>query len=95
MLRKYRYKLLLLGLLVAAALLLKLGGLLEPEMLIERLRGYAGHWWLAVALVLLQVILFTFALAGSSILWVAATLYSPLMSCIILTAGASLGGVFL
>ena len=79
--------------LITTGILLQLAGLLDPQELIAMARGYADHWWLAVLLVVLQIILFTFALAGSSILWVAATLYPPVTASIILTTGATLGGV--
>ncbi len=86
-------KLLILGVLIAIGALLQLSGLLDPGELIEIARQYSGHWWLPVVLVLLQVLLFTFALAGTVFLWVAAVLYPPLTASIILAAGATLGGV--
>ena len=79
--------------LVTTGLMLELAGLLEPERLLHIARGYSDYWWLAVILVLLQIVLFTFALAGSVFLWVVAPIYPPEMATFILTAGGTLGGV--
>lgn len=87
------YKLIILGVLIALGALLQLSGSLDPRELIALARQYTDHWWLPVLLVLLQVLLFTFSLAGSVFLWVAAALYPPMTATIILAAGATLGGV--
>lgn len=50
-------------------------------------RGHAAQWWLAPALILLQVVLFMFALPGSTVLWLVAPLYAPPAATLILTAG--------
>ncbi len=50
-------------------------------------RGHAGQWWLPLALILLQTVLFMFALPGSTLLWVVAPLYAPPAATLILTAG--------
>jgi uncharacterized membrane protein YdjX (TVP38/TMEM64 family) len=87
------YKLIILGVLIAAGAILQVSGSLDPGELIAIARQYTDHWWLPVILVLLQVLLFTFALAGSLFLWIAAALYPPVTATIILAAGATLGGV--
>ena len=87
------YKLLILAVFIAIGVVLQLSGLLDPGELIAIARQYADYWWMPVILVLLQVLLFTFALAGTVFLWVAAVLFPPLTACIILAAGATLGGV--
>ena len=86
-------KIIALVVLIAAGALLQLSGLLNPGEIIVMARQYTDHWWLPVVLVLLQVLLFTFALAGTVFLWVAAVLFPPLTASIILAAGATLGGV--
>ena len=43
-------------------------------------------------LIALQVVLFTFALAGSTLVWIFAALFSPLTSTIMITTGTTLGG---
>lgn len=93
MVRRYVKKLFIVALLITAGLLLQITGLLDAEELLLVAREYTDHWWLIVALILLQAIMFTFALAGSIFLWVAAPLYPPAMATFILAAGATLGGV--
>jgi len=93
MVRRYVKKLFIVALLITAGLLLQITGLLDAEELLLVAREYSDHWWLIVVLILLQAIMFTFALAGSIFLWVAAPLYPPAMATFILAAGATLGGV--
>ena len=83
----------ILGVIIVIGVGLQVSGLLNPETLIALAKQFADYWWLPIVLVLLQVLLFTFALAGSVFLWVAAALYPPLTATIILAAGATLGGV--
>ena len=92
MIKRHAKKLVILVLLVTLGLILQVMGLLDAEKMLYLARGYADHWWLVVVLILAQTVLFTFALAGSLFLWVAAPLYPPLMSTFILAAGAALGG---
>lgn len=72
---------------------MEIAGLLDARQILLLAREYTQHWWLAVALILAQALLFTFALAGSIFLWVAAPLYAPPMATFILVAGATLGGL--
>ncbi len=67
--------------------------MLDAEKILAMAREYSQHWWLVVILILLQALLFTFALAGSLFLWVAAPLYPPVMATFILAAGGTLGGL--
>lgn len=87
------YRLLILLLLVAAGVTMQAFDLLDPQELIRIGRGFADQWWLFLAIILLQVLLFTFALAGSQLLWVAATLYPPGTATLILTVGTTLGAL--
>ena len=93
MLRKHRNKFIILLILISIGVALQISELLEPQKAIAMARQYADNWWLIVVLIVLQVILFTFALAGSSFLWVAATLYPPVTATLILAFGATLGGI--
>lgn len=56
-------------------------------------RGHARQWWLPLVLIVLQVLLFMFALPGSTLLWVVAPLYTPLAATLILTAGGAGGAL--
>jgi uncharacterized membrane protein YdjX (TVP38/TMEM64 family) len=87
------YKLVILVVIVVIGISLSMAGVLDPHKLLVLARQYADHWWLVVILVLAQVLLFTFALAGSVVLWIAAALYEPLTATLILAIGATLGGI--
>jgi uncharacterized membrane protein YdjX (TVP38/TMEM64 family) len=91
--QRHRIKLLLVILLVTLGVYLELAGLLDARQLLEVARGYAQHWWLILILILAQTVLFTFALAGTLFLWVAAPLYPPPVAPFILAAGGPLGGL--
>jgi len=93
MIRRYAKKLLIIALLISVGILLEVAGLLDAEKILNLARGYSDKWWLVVLLILLQAILFTFALAGSFFLWIAAPLYPPAMATFILTAGGTIGGI--
>ena len=93
MIKPYVTKIFIVMLLIVAGFLLQVAGLLDAEKMLLVAREYTGHWWLAIVLILLPAIMFTFALAGSIFLWVVAPLYSPAMAAFILAAGATLGGV--
>jgi len=93
MIKRYAKKLLIVALLITAGILLDFYGLLDAEKVLGIARGYTDEWWLIVVLILLQAVLFTFALAGSIFLWVAAPLYPPTMATFILAAGGALGGI--
>ncbi len=87
------FKLSLIGLLILVGVSLELTGFVDVHELVATAREYSQHWWLIVVLILLQAILFSFALAGSLFLWIAAPLYPPLMAAFILAIGGTLGGL--
>ncbi|MEE8365891.1 MAG: VTT domain-containing protein [Gammaproteobacteria bacterium] len=89
----YITKLLIVVALIATGISLDIAGMLDAGKVLAVAREYSQHWWLVVVLILLQGILFTFALAGSLFLWVAAPLYPPAMATFILVAGGTLGGL--
>ena len=89
----YIKKLFIVVLLISAGILLEVAGLLDAEKMLSIAREYVDYWWLVLLLILLQIILFTFALAGSFFLWIVAPLYPPAMATFILAAGGTLGGV--
>lgn len=93
MLRRHARKLIIIAILICVGLLLEFAGLLDAEKMLQVARGYADQWWLVLVLILLQAVLFTFALAGSFFLWIAAPLYPPPMATFILAAGGTLGGI--
>jgi len=80
-------------LLITLGLAMEIAGLLDARQILTVAREYAQYWWLAVVLILAQALMFTFALAGSIFLWIAAPLYTPPMATFILAAGGALGGL--
>lgn len=93
MIKRYAKKLFIVALLITAGILLEFVGLLDAEKMLNVARAYSDQWWLVAVLILLQAVLFTFALAGSFFLWIAAPLYPPAMATFILVTGATLGGI--
>ena len=93
MIKGYIKKLVIVALLITAGILLEVAGLLDADNMLIVAREYSDQWWLVLLLILLQIILFTFALAGSFFLWIAAPLYPPAMATFILAAGGTLGGI--
>ena len=89
----YIKKLVIVILLIITGITLEVAGLLDTEKMLAIAREYSTNWWLILLLILLQTILFTFALAGSFFLWIVAPLYPPVMATFILTAGGTLGGI--
>jgi uncharacterized membrane protein YdjX (TVP38/TMEM64 family) len=87
------YKAAILIALVALGVFLELSGLVDYEQLILLAREYADQWWLAVLLVLIQTIMFTFATAGSSMIWITGVLFTPFTSTLVITTGTTLGGI--
>jgi uncharacterized membrane protein YdjX (TVP38/TMEM64 family) len=83
--------------LIVALILLGLGlelfGVIDLQQWLGFARSHSDHWWLILLLILLQAILFSFALAGSLFLWIAAPIYPPLTATFILVAGGTLGGL--
>jgi uncharacterized membrane protein YdjX (TVP38/TMEM64 family) len=93
LIRGHVNKLVIIVLLITLGLILEIAGLLDARQLLTIAREYTQHWWLIPVLILAQVVLFTFALAGSIFLWIAAPLYPPAMATFILAAGGTLGGL--
>lgn len=93
MVKNHTKKLLIVALLIATGIALEFYGLLDAQKMLGIARGYSDQWWLVLIFILLQMTLFTFALAGSFFLWIVAPLYPPVMSTFILAAGGTLGGI--
>ena len=93
MIQRHRTKLLLITLLITFGIYLEIAGWLDAQQVLEFARGYTRHWWLILILIAAQSVFFTFALAGSLFLWIAAPLYPPPVATFILAAGGTLGGL--
>ena len=80
------------ALLITLGLVLEIAGLLDARQLLAITHEYAQHWWFIPLLILAQIILYTFALAGFVFLRIVAPLYDPLMATFILAVGGAPGG---
>ena len=87
------YKLAVLVILISLGVVLQLGEIVELSGLINAARQYSERWWLGLLLVMIQILLFTFAMPGSSLVWISAALFSPLLSTLLIAAGTTLGGL--
>jgi uncharacterized membrane protein YdjX (TVP38/TMEM64 family) len=79
--------------LVFVGIALQVSGTIDARQIISLAREYAGVWWLGVLLIAIQAVLFTFALAGSTLIWIIAALFTPFTSTVMITTGTTLGGV--
>ena len=67
--------------------------LVDWSRALEWARARAGGWSLPAAIVLAQLLLFTFGQPGSILFWAAALLYPPPLATLILTAGGTAGSL--
>ena len=79
--------------LIATGIGLELAGVIDLKQILTFARANSDHWWLVVLLILLQALLFSFALAGSLFLWIVAPIYPPIFAALILGLGGTLGGI--
>jgi len=84
---------LLVILILGAVVLLNHIGWLNMNSLLAEVRTHRDNWWLILALVVAQIILYTFALSGSYALWLVAPVYSPVVAAAILAIGGTLGAI--
>ncbi len=85
--KKLPHKTILLGLLVAAGVILHLLGWFDWRRLIEEGEKFAHTWWFAPAVIMIKIALYTFALPGSVMFWVAGLFFDPIAATLIILAG--------
>jgi len=68
-------------------------GVLNMNTLLAEVRANSDSGWLILALILAQVVLYTFALTGSYALWLVAPVYTPVNATAILAIGGTLGAI--
>jgi uncharacterized membrane protein YdjX (TVP38/TMEM64 family) len=85
--KRLPYKFILLGLLFAAGIIVHQSGWFDWRIFLEQGEEYAHSWWFVPAIIAAQVVLYTFALPGSSLIWVAGLFYEPLVATMIIVAG--------
>lgn len=87
------WRILALAALAALGIALDALGLVDWSRALEWARARAGGWRLPAAIVLAQLVLFTFGQPGSILFWAAAVLYPPPLATLILTAGGTAGAL--
>jgi len=86
-------KFLLVALILTTIVVLNQVGLLNMDRLLAEVRAYSDSGWLILALILAQVVLYTFALGGSYALWLVAPVYAPVGATAILAVSGTLGAI--
>jgi len=87
------FKLILLGLLVLAGIVLHQLGILEERFFLEAGERHLDRWWFAPMIILVKAVLYIFALPGSVMYVVAGLLYQPIHAMLIIIAGGVAGAV--
>lgn len=87
------WRILALAALAALGIALDALGLVDWARALDWARARAGGWGLPAAIVLAQLVLFTFGQPGSILFWAAALLYPPPLATLILTAGGAAGAL--
>lgn len=83
----------LLVILIIIGIVLEYFNIVDWKLFLEWARETQHQIWLPVLLITIQIILFMFALPGSSMLWVIAPIYEPILASLYLVVGSTLGGV--
>ncbi len=87
------FKLILLGLLVFAGIVLHQLGILEERFFLEAGERHLDRWWFAPLIILVKAVLYIFALPGSLMYVVAGLLYQPIHATLIIVAGGVAGAI--
>jgi uncharacterized membrane protein YdjX (TVP38/TMEM64 family) len=78
---------------IASGIALQQLGILDWRQLLVLGESYAHLWWFPLLIVLIGALLYTFALPGSSMFWVAGILFEPLTATVLLVAGGVGGAI--
>ncbi|MBR9980904.1 MAG: VTT domain-containing protein [Desulfatitalea sp.] len=90
---KRPYKIILPGLILVLGILLGQLGWFDWRLLLHRGEQYAHLWWFVPAVIATKVVLYTFALPGSTLIWVAGLLFDPIAATLIIVAGGTGGAL--
>lgn len=83
---------LLIGL-ILSGLLLHHGGLVDKDRIIRIADLWADRGWFPLMVIALKIVLYTFALPGSSLYWVAGILYPPVKATFVIVMGGVIGAI--
>jgi uncharacterized membrane protein YdjX (TVP38/TMEM64 family) len=90
---KRPYKIILLGLILILGILAVQLGWFDWRLFLHQGEQYAHLWWFAPAVIVAKVVLYTFALPGSTLIWVAGLFYHPIAATLIIVAGGTGGAL--
>lgn len=87
------FKLIVLGLLVLAGIVLHQAGILGERFFLEAGEHHLDRWWFPPLIILVSSLLYVFALPGSVMYVVAGLLYQPIHAMLIIIAGGVTGAI--
>jgi uncharacterized membrane protein YdjX (TVP38/TMEM64 family) len=86
-------KVLILLFLIFLGVIINQTGLFDWRQILEQIEKFSDHWWVWTLILGAKVILYAFALPGSSLIWIASILYNPIYATLIIISGGTLGGL--
>jgi uncharacterized membrane protein YdjX (TVP38/TMEM64 family) len=91
--KKGPYKLIILGLIVIAGILLHQTGIVDWHTLLAMGERYAHTWWFPAAIVVVKAVLYMFAMPGSSMYWISGLFFRPPVATALVVVGGVGGAV--
>lgn len=91
--RKIPYRTIVFFSVIALLIGLNLAGIIDRDQVIAQGRQLAHLWWFPYFLIAAQIVLYTFAMPGALLIWVAALFYEPVVSTFIIVTGGVGGGI--
>lgn len=79
-------------LLILAGLILQQTGIIDWLQILEYFEKFSDKWWVWSLVLGIKVVFYALALPGSSLIWIAAILYKPLIATLLIVCGGTLGG---
>ena len=90
---KANLKILILVGVLGAGIFVQQAGYLDAARELDRIKPFTEIWWAPFAVILLQVILYMFALPGSLFFWSLGMVYEPWAATFLVVAGGVAGSV--
>jgi uncharacterized membrane protein YdjX (TVP38/TMEM64 family) len=89
--RKIPYKIIILGLIVSLGIILQRFGWFDWRIFLEWGKIHAHSWWLALVIIAIKTALYTVALPGSMMIWMAGLFFNPFAATMVIVAGGVCG----
>ncbi len=91
--KKVTYRTVIFFFIIILIIGLNLAGVIDRDQVIKTGENIAHFWWAPYLLIIAKIVLYTFALPGSLLIWVAALFYEPVPATVITVVGGVAGGV--